>query len=393
MKLLAFTILCLCAFTAGGASLLVLTEPTARGLAGGVFDRWIAQIVREGWSVSVREIPRWSGNWASNDWPTLNRMSNEVVRANPDAVQLVGHLPWLVTGKHGVDGHVDRCITTHQWLSCVPGLALTDATTFTGMGYDAGITSPLVATNVAGDGRPDQTYGTFVRPVCFLDAAGLVEFTGPGSTFASGYFAGTQFQQTIDEGLWLRRYLTNNLAYRQQLGWTVTETGYIRTDHWLNYATVTATNNSVSWTAGTASLAGRNDRWIHHSYDLGIWSPNLVTSEGEWVGVFWAQVYKSYCMEESVGQATYRRHLFPGFADRPGALVASWGLGSASAANFFWMAKSTDATVADALRSSAVRYGGYMPWEYPICGDLTLPIDAVTAPPPGVATVEMLVVQ
>lgn len=175
MKHPALLVLCLCAFTADGASLLVLTEPTDRGISGGVFDRWIAQIVREGWSVSVREIPRWNGNWTSNDWTTLNRMSNEVARANPDAVQLVGHMPWLITGKHGVDGHVDRCITTH---------------------------------------------------------------------------------------------------------------------HWLNYATVTATNNSVSW--------------VHRQ---------------------------------------------------------------------------------------AGRYGGYMPWEYPICGDRTLPIGAVTAPPPGVATVEMLVVQ
>lgn len=387
MKLIAFTILCLCAFTADGASLLVLTEPTARGLSGGVFDRWIAQIVREGWSVSVREIPRWSGDWSSNDWPTLNRMSNEVVRANPDAVQLVGHLPWLITGSHGVDGHVDRCITTHQWLSCVPGLTLTDSTTFVGMGYDAGLTSPLLATNVAGDGRPDQTYGTFVRPVCFLDAAGLTYAAG---TFVSGYLAGTNYQPAVDEGDALRRYFTNNLAYRQQGGWTVTETGYIRSDAWINYATVTATNNSVSWITGTASLAGRTDRWIHHGHELGIWSPNLVTAGGSWAQVFFAQLYKSYGMEESVGQATYRRHLFPGFVDRPIALNAGWGLGSASSANFFWMAKSTDATLADAIESSAVRYGA-MPWEYPIVGDVTLPMDnAQILSPVGISTISAL---
>lgn len=390
-RFLAFILLCLCAFSADGASLLVLTEPTARGLAGGVFDRWIAQIVREGWAVSVREIPRWSGDWSSNDWPTLNRMSNEVVRANPDAVQLVGHLPWLITGKHAVDGHVDRCITTHQWLACVPVLTLTDATTFTGMGYDSGLTSPLLATNVAGDGRPDQTYGTFVRPVCFLDAAGLTAASG---TFASGYLSGTNYQPAVDDGDALRRYFTNNLAHRQQRSWAVTETGYIRTDSWLNYATVTGTNNSVSWTAGTASLAGRTDRWIHHGHELGIWSPNLVTAGGSWAQVFFAQLYKSYGMEESVGQATYRRHLFPGFVDRPLSLVAGWGLGSASSANFFWMAKSTDATLADAIESSAVRYGGYMPFEYPIVGDVTLPMDnAGLSPTPGTAIVGTLTIQ
>lgn len=390
-RFLAFLALCWCAFTADGASLLVLTEPTARGLAGGVFDRWLAQVQREGWAVTVRELPRWGGDWSSNDWPTLNRMSNEVVRVDPDAVQLVGHLPWLVTGEHAVDGHAKRCITTHQWLACVPGLTLTDTDNHTGMGYDAGLTSPLVATNVAGDGRPDETYGTFVRPVSFIDAAGLTYSSG---TFASGYIAGTNVQPAIDEGLWLRRYFTNNLAYRQQRGWVVTETGYIRTDGWLNYATVTGTNTSVSWTTGTASLAGRTDRWIHHSHELGIWSPNLVTAEGVWTRVFFAQMFKSYGMEESVGQATYRRHLFPGFADAPLALVAGWGLGSASSAVFFWMAKSTDATVADAITSSATRYSGVMPWEYPIVGDLTLPMDnAELFPTPGAATVGTLIIQ
>lgn len=391
LTFLAFLAMCWAAFTADGASLLVLTEPTARGLAGGVFDRWLAQVQREGWSVTVRELPRWDGGWKTNDWPTLNRMSNEVVRVDPDAVQLVGHLPWLVTGEHAVDGHAKRCITTHQWLSCVPGLTFTDTDNHTGMGYDAGLTSPIVATNVAGDGRPDQTYGTFVRPVSFIDAAGL---TYAAATFASGYLAGTNVQPAIDEGDALRRYFTNNLAYRQQRGWPVTETGYIRTDGWLNYATVTGTNTSVSWTTGTASLAGRTDRWIHHSHELGIWSPNLVTDEGVWARVFFAQLFKSYGMEESVGQATYRRHLFPGWTDAPLALVAGWGLGSFSSAVFFWMAKSTDATVADAITSSATRYGGVMPWEYPIVGDVTLPMDnAELFPTPGAATVGTLIIQ
>ena len=390
-RFIAFLALCWAAFSADGGALLIITEPTARGHAGVLFDRWVAQIQREGTfsPIIVREHARWGGSWASNDWVGLNAMSNDIVRIDPSAVQLFGHLPWLITGKHGVDGHADRCITTHQWLSCVPGLTLTDETTFTGMGYDAGLTSPLLATNVAGDGRPDQTYGAYVRPVCFIDAAGLTSASG---TFASGYAAGTNYQPEIDEGLWLRIYLTNNLAYRQQ-GWSVTDTGYIRTDAWLNYATVTATNNSVSWTTGTASVAGRTDRWVLHGHELGAWSPGLVTAGGEWTLVFFAQLYKSYGMEESVGQATYRRHLFPGFAPRPLALVAGWGLGSFSSANFFWMATAANATVADALSSSAVRYGGFMPWEYPICGDLTLPIDAITQSPPGVATVGTLVVQ
>lgn len=394
LAFIAFLALCWCSFRSDGGSLLIITEATARNHAGPLFDKWVAQIQREGnfSPIIVREHARWDGNWAAQDWAGLNAMSNDIVRIDPDAVQLFGHLPWLVTGKQAPDGHVDRCATTHQWLACVPGLTLTDTVNHTGMGYDAGLTSPLVATNVAGDGRPDQTYGTFVRPVCFLDAAGLVELTGPGSTFASGYLSGQQTQPAIDEGLWLRIYLTNNLAYRQQ-GWTVTDTGYIRSDGWLNYATVTATNNSVSWTTGTASLAGRTDRWIHHSYELGAWSPGLVTDEGSFTRVLFAQLYKSYGAEESVGQATYRRHLFPGWAPRPLALVGCWGLGSASSANPFWMATASNVTVADAIASSAVRYGGVVTWELPICGDLTLPIDTITQPPPATATVGTLVVQ
>lgn len=390
-RFLSIIALCLAAFSVRGGALLIITEATARGHAGTLFDQWVAQIAREGnfSPIIVREHPRWDGNWAVQDWTGLNRMSNDIVRINPVAVQLFGHLPWLVTGKQAPDGHIDRCATTHQWLSCVPGLTLTDTVNHTGMGYDAGLTSPLVATNVAGDGRPDQTYGTFVRPVSFIDAAGL---TYAAATFASGYLAGTNVQPAIDEGLWLRIYLTNNLAYRQQ-GWSVTDTGYIRTDGWLNYATVTATNNSVSWTAGTASLAGRTDRWIHHSHELGTWSPGLVTDEGDFTRVLFAQLYKSYGAEESVGQATYRRHLFPGWAPRPLALVGCWGLGSASSANPFWIATSANVTVADAIQSSAVRYGGVVTWEIPICGDLTLPIDTITQPPPATANVGTLVVQ
>ena len=119
-----------------------------------------------------------------------------------------------------------------------------------------------------------------------------------------------------------------------------------------------------------------------HGHVLNEWSPEFVTAGGEWTRVLIAQLYKSYGMEESVGQATYRRHLFPGFAPRPIALVAGWGLGSFSAANYFWMATAANATVADAITSSAFRYGA-MSWEYPICGDLTLPIDAITQNPIG----------
>lgn len=392
-RFLIFLALCWAAFSADGGALLIITEPTARGHAGALFDQWVAQIQREGnfSPVIVREHARWTGTFLTNDWPGLNRMSNDIVQFNPSAVQLFGHLPWLKAGPVNPDGHVTRCALTHQWLACVPGFAVEDWRTNTGMGYDAGITSPLVATNVANDGIPDNTAGTFIRPVSFIDAANLV-YNVDGGTFSSGYLTGQPRQPAVDEGLWLKIYLTNNMGFRQQ-AWTVTETGFIRSDGWMNAATVMSVNNSVSWTSGSTSIAGRTDRWVHHSHELPAWSPSLVTEDGVFLRCFSAQLYKSYGMEESTGQATYRRHLFPGFAPYAMALVAGWCYGTASTSSFVWIAKSENVTVADAITSSAQRYSGIMPFECPIVGDLTIPIDTITQAPPATATVGTLVVQ
>jgi len=383
MKLLA-TLLLLLPLSATAASVLILTEPTARGYAGPVFDAWVAQIIREGWTVSVRESPRrWGGNFSTNDWPQLNWMSNEVARANPSAVQLFGSLAKLKTGGHQADGHDDRCILTHHWLGCT-GLVFTDTLNWSNM-----VSTPIdthipnsIGTNVPGDGIPDQIYGTFSIPVSSIDASGL---TSQAGNFASGYMAGQPYQPAIDEGLWLRIYLTNNLSYRQR-GWTVTETGHIDSGGWLNSATITATNNSVTWTVDASSVPGGTQRWVYDNVDLTAWSPDYVTGGGTWMRCFWLNTYKSYCMEDANGQGMYRRALFPGFASRPLALVSGWCQGNNSA-QFFWMSRVTNSTVADAIRSSSVRYGGVIPFEHPIAGDLTLPMHAVTQAPPSTLTV------
>lgn len=386
MKLLA-TLTLLLSLSSWGASLLILTEPTARGYAGPIFDSWVAQIIREGWSVSVRESPRrWGGNFTTNDWDQLNWMSNEVARANPDAVQLFGSLAKLKTGGHQADGHEDRCILTHHWLGC-SGLTLTDTLNWSNM-----VSWPIepaipnsIGTNAPGDGIPDQIYGTFSIPVSSIDASGL---TSQAGNFASGYLAGQPYQPAIDEGLWLRIYLTNNLSYRQR-GWTVTETGHIDNAGWFNSSTITATNNSVTWTVDASSVPGGTQRWVYDNQDLTLWSPDFVTGGGTWLRAFWVNTYKSYCQEDANGQGMYRRFLFPGFADRPLALVSGWSQG-ANSAQFFWMSRLTNATVADAIRSSAVRYGGVIPFEMPLAGDLTLPMHAVTQAPPSTLTVGTL---
>lgn len=386
---ITFLALCWCAFRADGGALLIITEPTARGHAGPLFDQWVAQIQREGTfsPIVVRELHRWAGGWTTNDWTAINRISNEIARVNPAAVQLVGRHAPLMTGGHAVDGHQTRRIVTYMAYGCT-NMVYTDSTAWDMEGTIGAYDSPL-GTNQPGDGIPDQTFGTFGRPVCVLDASGLT-YSAVAGTFATGYLAGQNVQPAVDEGDALRRYLTNNLVYRQQ-GWTVTETGYIRSDQWLSGSTVTATNNSVTWSSGTDSFAGRTDRWLLYGIDPPIWSPNFVTAEGVWTRVFWAQVYKSYCMEVANGASVFARHLFPGFAEAPIALVGSWGHGNSTAA-FFWFARATDVTVADAIQTSAVRTGA-MPFEYPIQGDLTLPIDAITQPPPATAIVGTLAIQ
>lgn len=386
MKFLA-TLLLLLPLSSTAASLLILTEPTARGYAGPVFDQWLAQIVREGWSVSVREAPRrWGGNFSTNDWDQLGWMSNEVARANPDAVQLFGSLAKLKTGGHQADGHDDRCILTHHWLGCT-NLVFTDTLNWSNM-----VSTPIdphipnsIGTNAPGDGIPDQTYGTFSIPVSSIDASGL---TSQAGNFASGYAAGQPYQPAIDEGLWLRIYLTNNLSYRQR-GWTVTETGHIDSAGWLNSSAVTATNNSVTWTVNGSAVPGANDRWVYDNVDLSSFSPDFVTSGGTWLRCFWVVTYKSYCQEDANGQGLYRRFLFPGFTTRPLALFSAWAQGQNSS-QFFPFSRLTNSTVADAIRSSAVRYGGVIPFEMPFAGDLTLPMHAVTQETPARATVGIL---
>ncbi len=371
-----------------GASVLILTEPTARGYAGPTFDRWIAQLHVEGWNTIVREAPsRWNGNYATNAWPLLNWMSNEVARVSPSAVQVFGHLPPLMTGGQNVDGHEVRRAVTYMWLGCT-NLAFTDTVNWTNMvGTVAGLPS-LIATNVPGDGIPDQINGTFARPVAVLDAANLISTAG---NFASGYLAGQPYQPAIDESYWLKCYLTNNLLYRQsQL--PLSTNGYIRTDAWLNYVAVLATNTAVSWIGGSTNAPGLTNKWLHSNNQLSLFSPELVDASGNWSFHLFVNSYKSYTFEDANGQGCYRRFLFPGFAPRPIALNSGWGQG-ASAPQFFWMGKASDNTIADAITSSATRYGT-MPFEFVLEGDVTLPLkNSSVLPKPTTATIGTLVIQ
>ena len=386
MKLLAA--LSLFPFSSIGASVLILTEPTARGLLGVDFDKLVSQQRAEGWTVAVREAPyRWGGNYSTNDWVLLNWMSNQVARMNPSAVQIIGHLPPLMTGGQNVDGHEVRRACTYMWLGCT-NLAFTDTINWTNMvGTVAGLPS-VIATNVPGDGVPDQLYGTYARSVAVLDAANLISTSG---NFAGGYLAGQSYQPAIDEGYWLKCYITNNLLYRQsQL--PLSTNGYIRTDAWLNSAAVTATNTAVAWTGGGTNIPGTTNKWLHSNNQLSLFSPELVDA---------SEIGHSISLSIRTNPLHVRRRKWtrllpalsiPGFAPRPIALNSGWGQG-ASAPQFFWMGKSTDATVADIIASSAVRYG-VLPFEFVLEGDVTLPVkNSSVLPKPITATIGTLTVQ
>lgn len=58
-----------------------------------------------------------------------------------------------------------------------------------------------------------------------------------------------------------------------------------------------------------------------------------------------------------------------------------------------WAGRTTDTTIADCIRTSTVRYDGYIGFFTPIAGDLSLPLATITQPPPRRATVNTLTIQ
>lgn len=383
-RFLAFLALCWAAFTADGATrtLLILEDQTAVGLCGKVYRDWTHQIVHEGWTVTRVPITRWDRNWASNDWVSLNRMSNAVTWAQPDAVLIFGCLPYLQTAGHAADGHLSRRIHTDAWLGCT-NLVFTDDD-------DWGLTdtSSVIGTNRPNDGFPDEFFGNFSVPVSRIDASGLTAIGGAGSTFAAGYLAGTQIYQATDEGDALRRYTTSNVAYRRKV-FAFAEAGRLEVAMWANAATVTAANTAVSWTTGAAanSFAGLTNRWSYVGTEWGQASPNYITAEGVAKLSFGHVVYKSYHMDDHPASGQFlRRPLFPGWWPRPLAFMSFWGYGVVSQ-DPYWTGTAADQTAADMIRTSVRRSSGggvLCRWDrHWVHGDLTLPCDPITARPVG----------
>lgn len=369
--------------------LLVLIEPTARGYAGEALERVIREDRRAGWNVIVREIPRWTGTWATNDWRLLNIMSNEVRRfctTTNDAVILFGKLPFLQTGGHQDDGHYLRRVATDGWLGC-SSLELTDTGDWMALGMDS---SDIMASNRVADGFPDQLNGTFFIPVTRVDASDMGALP-TNYVYASGYLAGQQFQPAINEGYWLRNYLTNVWQY-QTRQWTVTETGLIDNgaSAWSTGSSgIQSANSAITWTANSTATApqGGTYRFVYDANTPELWSPDFITSGGTPLRAFWIITYKSYEMEVWNAARPPMRRLFPGVINQPFSLVASWCRGNL--ASPYFRSRASDSTVFDVIRSSAA---GTVDFRYNVYGWGTLVVDQPTTTKLGTATGNVLTI-
>jgi hypothetical protein len=380
------------AFTsiARGATLLVLTEPAARNFAGLALERVINEDRRAGWTVIVREIPRWTGTWATNDWRLLNIMSNEVATfctSTNDSVIVFGKLPMLQSGGQNEDGHNLRRITTDVWLGCI-NLTFTDSSDWMALGMDSSV---ILSSNRVADGFPDQTTGTFFIPVTRVDASDMGSTAG---NFASGFLAGQPYLPAINEGEWLRRYLTNVWQY-QTRQWTVTETGFIDNggSAWsTGSSSIQAANTAVTWTANSTATTtqGGTYRFVYDANTAELVSPNFITAGGTSLRAFWINRYKSYEMEVYSSVRHPLRNLFPGVIDRPFSLVASWCAGNVT--DPYFRSRNANETVFGVIRSAAASNGA-ADFRRNVYGWGTLLVDQPTATPLGQATASTITIQ
>lgn len=364
--------------------LLVLTEPTARALAGAVFEQWIDQIRRVETNfpggVVVRELDRWDRNWTNQNWSGLNAMSNEVARIQPTHIQIVGSLPMLVSGSHIDDGHEWRCRTSDNWLGCT-NLVFYDSTNHTEQtGFDA---AHLLNRNNAGDGRPDNDEGWFSIPVFRIDFAGVAQ-PGDDSTWSSGCTAGTNKQAALDEGFCLRAYFTNSLAYRTGI-WTNTATGLVTGTLWVGGAgdldSKAATNFStqLNWTRSSTATAPGTARVYYDNWDNTEVS-NLWDGSCNAPRALICFRYRSWQMEFWWSYAAGQRAIGMAWnTPNPAFLIYAWTKHNqgVSGTGPDWVVGPSDKIAFDFIGTSVARLGtGKINFGRPVLGDGTLPLVA-----------------
>jgi len=387
-KLLPFLLL---ALNLRADTLLVVTEPTARGYLGPLLPQWVQQVKSEGrfTRVIVREAQRYTNlpGTSAQRWASIAIVSNLIARHSPDAVQFIGALPFYLGGSHNMDGHYARCMVTDAPY-CATNLTFTDVNNF-GMGG-----GDYLASNVPGDGRFDETSigsTNFARPVARINAYAILN---SGSVlFTSGCLSNLLTTPVVDEAVGLRAYFTNNLAFRRG-EWTVSASNYINTSLWTapDYSTITNYVRVSTTYAGGALGAGSRPRFFYHNLadeDMN----NVYDASCSPIRALFVVNYRSFGMEvyDIVGYGNAMpRWLFPGRTTEPYGLVTGWSRGSGFSDAPFWLPNTTTNThIADIHRSSMNAqtstgglFAGYWPFFYSLFGDLTLPITGSTTNQP-----------
>ncbi len=373
MKLFAAILLLLLPSASRAAdSTLVLIAEDARRSLGPLFSQW-EYIVRNvetnnPGGVVVVELPRWDRNWTNQNWTALNAMSNAVAQNNPKAVFIVGSLPYCVLGGWNPDGHEWRAEASDQWLG-ISDFSASDTVTWTDMvGYNA--SSLPLNRNIPGDGRPDQTMGTYARRV------GRVDFANLGAPFADPQWgpsipclSNLFYNPAVTEAAGLSNYFRSNIDYR--LGrWTTGNIGAMSGGFdSTEFTTASSGFASLSWTNVAGPYASPTalimyDTWdgyeIHYAYGNGACTPprylfNFNT--------------RSYGMEVFRDSQTPMRRLAPGREPNPYALVFGWNYPSF----IYWRVSSTNVVAGDIIQSSAAAIG-WIDLGLNFYGDPTLPI-------------------
>jgi len=369
--------ICLSGYSATTERLLILTEPTAQENLKTEFPAWL-RLVKSQTNFSeviIRTHPRWVGNWVTNDWNLLNKMSNDIAYFNPKAVLIIGRLPYMVGGSWNPDGHENRCFASDAWLG-ISNFTFVDTATWPMSGYTP--SGYPMNQNIPGDGRPDQITGTKLRWVGRIDLSNLPYMSDSG-VFSGGCLNGLQVCPAVDEGIALRAYFTNNIAYRTGR-WTTSATAIMTGGLW-NYSSpsfdfryVTNINRSVTWTGSSSPIPGGNVRFYYDNWDDATQLQNLYDGSCVPTRGLIEFRYRSYAMEIYRGYNPPFRRLAPGRQMEPYFLVSLW-----SSPGPTWFSKTSDKYTGDIIDTSTTAWG-YWHLGYNFYGDITLPFVADQLP-------------
>lgn len=351
--------------TASGADLLlVLVDETLRVPLAPQLSEWTARITAEArYQVVIEGAPR--AGVESNRLAALAAMRKRIEALQPAAVQLVGHLPWGISGWENPDGHEFRASLTDAHFMA-KGFVGTDAFNWGSTGYRP---------NMAGDGRWDEfEIATWGRPVGRIDLGGLSGSmeSNPAYQYPSGCLKGRPYCETVAEIPAMQDYFRRNIEYRiGRSRWTTNAAmaGPLWTLQQTQPEWSLARMPQYQWARSTqlAPAAGRKVFLLWHSA-ANSELVQLYDADCQNVQPVWSNTYRSYGMEmDACG--TMRRWLLV-------SLVSTWG-------PRWWVVGPGARTVGDAITGTYAVQGR---WSllYHLMGDVSLPLRV--APGPEVPT-------